>query len=88
MQDIKCVYSKNVGLFYEVKEENRDSTAYFNNFGNNGYVNTFMDDALELQEYQNPAMYQCTEWVMESIYTPGYTVRADAIRSIEYKYGE
>ena len=72
----------------EVKEENRDSTAYFNNFGNNGYVNTFMDDALELQEYQNPAMYQCTEWVMESIYTPGYTVRADAIRSIEYKYSE
>lgn len=47
-----------------------------------------MDDALELQEYPNPAMYQCTEWVMESIYTPGYTVRADAIRSIEYRYSE
>jgi len=24
MQDIKCVYSKNVGIFYAVNEENRE----------------------------------------------------------------
>ena len=72
----------------EVKEEEKGSAAYFNNFNKSGYINTFMDDALELKQYQNPPMYEAIETVMESIYTPGYTVRADAIRSIEYKYSD
>lgn len=69
----------------EVKEEDRGSTAYLNNIGDE-YVNTFIDDALELEEYQNPNMYQVNEWIFTSIYTPAYTVRADAVRCIEYNY--
>ena len=70
----------------EIPEEDRDSTGYFNTVSAHDYVNTFIDDALEYEEYQNPEMYQSHEWVMNSIYTPAYTVRADAIRAIEYNY--
>lgn len=70
----------------EAEAEDRDSTAYFNSFSSDDFVNTFIDDALEYEEYQNPEINQAKEWVMTSIYTPAYTVRADAIRSIEYEY--
>lgn len=70
----------------EIPEEDRDSTGYFNTVGADDYVNTFIDDALEYEEYQNPPVYKLDEYVMESIYTPAYTVRADAIRAIEYNY--
>ncbi len=70
----------------EVKEEEMGSTAYFNNVGQDDYVNTFMDDALEFQEYPNPEIDEVRKTVFTSIYTPAYSVRADAIRSIEYTY--
>ena len=70
----------------EVEVENRDSTAYFNGFSEDDFINTFYDEALEYEEYMNPEMYQVKEQISTSILTPGYCVRDDSIRSIEYTY--
>ena len=97
VQFVPCSYmagkgsgSKDIMLFVnpgvEVKEEDRNSTAYFNNFNNGGKINTFMDDAIEYEEWTNPEVNRCKEWGMESIYTPAYTVRASAITALEYTY--
>lgn len=97
VQFVPCSYmagkgsgSKDIMLFVnpgvEVKEEDRNSTAYFNNFNNSGKINTFMDDAIEYEEWPNPEINRCKEWGMESIYTPAYTVRASAITALEYTY--
>ena len=70
----------------DIEEGGKEDTNYFNSISSSNSVNTFMDDIINLQTYDNPIINQVFEKVYTSIYTPAYTVREDAVRAIEYTY--
>lgn len=68
------------------ESSDRKATNFIDSIADNQYMNTFIDEPLELQEGTNPPVYNVQDNWLRSVVSPGIVLRKEAVRIVEYEY--